>query len=132
MNLINAATGAAAALTVSATPTALNFSAPLQSTFISGAANVSAIAQTGTGTAPTTNTVQLTDVTGLGVGMMVRGPGVLNSTTITAINTGTNTITLSSNVNTAANTASVAAAERQLRVLPAVDVLGGLHRHHLR
>jgi hypothetical protein len=56
-------------------------------------------------TALNTNTVQVADVTGLSVGMSVSGSGVPSGTTITAINTMTNIITLSNNVLGTSNTA---------------------------
>ena len=111
VNLINAANGSAAVTTASTTNTALNFSAPLQSQFVgSTGAIASSLSGTGTATVPTTTSLQLTSVTGLAVGMFVQGPGITNGTTITAINTGTNTLTLSTNVNATAGTASLPAA----------------------
>lgn len=109
VNLVNSSTGAAATLTASSTPTAVTFSAPLQAQFVtSSGSTVASVTATGTATVPSGTSVVLASAANLAVGMFVRGPGIPNGTTITAISGST--ITLSASVNTTANTASVAAA----------------------
>lgn len=53
------------------------------------------------------NVIQLTDVTGLSVGMNVYGSGITNGTTILSVDTGTNQITISTTALTTNGTATL-------------------------